>query len=119
MRPDRYRPSSFDTAVIFLQNEKGHEKWTPSDDIKEELEEAMRAAMSLSAPTIAAYEKKMHRKGKSKKGRHPRPDASAADAGDDGEGGSSKARQSKKRRLMSGKPPSSSSAAPAAAGDGE
>ena len=111
MRADRYRPSSFDTAVIFLQNKKGHEKWPPSDEMKAELEEAMRAAMSQSAPTIAAYEKKIRRKGKKMaKGGRPRPDsAGSKEAGTkDADGDST--RPGKRRRVSSQKESASSQA---------
>lgn len=55
----RYRPSSFDTSVIFLQNDAAAAKWPASEQLREELCKAMRTAVPRGAPTIPEYEKRI------------------------------------------------------------
>lgn len=61
-RLEQRRPSSYDTAVFALQNEKGTRKW-PFDapGLEEAFREAMRARGGAQA-SIAQYEARVHRK---------------------------------------------------------
>lgn len=63
---------------MFLQNKEAAAEWPVSPEVLEELQAAMAKALPPSTPTIAAYEKKMHKRARQQKRQNP-PTLAAAE----------------------------------------
>jgi hypothetical protein len=55
---DRYRPSSFATEMIFLQNEAGAARWPVTADIETEIRNAFSQALPADMPTYKQWEQR-------------------------------------------------------------
>jgi hypothetical protein len=55
---DRYRPSSFDTEVVFLQNPSGATRWPVTAELEDELRNAFTQALPADMPTYKEWEKR-------------------------------------------------------------
>jgi len=60
---DQFRPSSFDTAVAFLQNEAGAQRWQVCPELIAELREAVAARGERVVPTLKEWEHRGQWKG--------------------------------------------------------
>jgi len=93
----RYRPSSFDTGVFFLQSRQGGIKWPATQDVVDNVKQAFRKAVPEGIASISDWEAVM------KRGR------GVAASGERSQGGAARGRG------KPGNPPTTASASAAAA----
>ena len=53
---DRYRPSSFDTDVVFMQNPEAAARWQATPELEQELRAAFSEALPADMPTYREWE---------------------------------------------------------------